>query len=139
MANIKQILGFGSDNDDYEEDDVEYEENELEEKSAAKRSSKSSRNTPSANSGRRPNFILCKPDDKSAMQTVADDVISGKSVILNLENILKDTKRIVDFLYGVVYALDGSVRKVAEHTYLIAPGGVDITGEMENEIEESVF
>lgn len=138
MANIKQILGFGSDTDDYE-DDVEYEEEATEEKSAPKRSSKASRTAPSASSGRRPNFILCKPDDKSAMQSVADDVISGKSVILNLENIQKDTKRIVDFLYGVVYALDGSVKKVAEHTYLIAPGGVDITGEMDDGLEESVF
>ena len=73
------------------------------------------------------------------MQAVADDVISGKSVILNLENIQKDTKRIVDFLYGVVYALDGTVKKVAEHTYLIAPRGVDITGEMDNDLEETVF
>ena len=73
------------------------------------------------------------------MQAVADDVISGKSVILNLENIQKDTKRIVDFLYGVVYALDGTVKKVAEHTYLSAPGGVDITGEMDNDLEETVF
>ncbi len=32
MANIKQILGFGSDTDDYE-DDVEYEEEATEEKS----------------------------------------------------------------------------------------------------------
>ena len=136
MANIKQILGFGSDTDDYE-DDVEYEEEATEEKAAPKRASRASRN--SAPSGKRPNFILCKPDDKSAMQAVADDVISGKSVILNLENIQKDTKRIVDFLYGVVYALDGTVKKVAEHTYLIAPGGVDITGEMDNDLEETVF
>ena len=45
----------------------------------------------------------------------------------------------MDFLYGVVYALDGTVKKVAEHTYLIAPGGVDITGEMDNDLEETVF
>ena len=147
MANIKQILGFGSDTDDYE-DDVEYEEEATEEKAAplssrqrfqTKRASRASRNSAPAPSGKRPNFILCKPDDKSAMQAVADDVISGKSVILNLENIQKDTKRIVDFLYGVVYALDGTVKKVAEHTYLIAPGGVDITGEMDNDLEETVF
>ena len=138
MANIKQILGFGSDTDDYE-DDVEYEDEVTEEKAAPKRASRASRNSAPAPSGKRPNFILCKPDDKSAMQTVADDVISGKSVILNLENIQKDTKRIVDFLYGVVYALDGTVKKVAEHTYLIAPGGVDITGEMDNDLEETVF
>ena len=94
MANIKQILGFGSDTDDYE-DDVEYEEEATEEKAASKRASRASRNSAPAPSGKRPNFILCKPDDKSAMQAVADDVISGKSVILNLENIQKDTKRIV--------------------------------------------
>ena len=88
MANIKQILGFGSDTDDYE-DDVEYEEEATEEKAAPKRASRASRNSAPAPSGKRPNFILCKPDDKSAMQAVADDVISGKSVILNLENIQK--------------------------------------------------
>ena len=120
MANIKQILGFGSDTDDYE-DDVEYEEEATEEKAAPKRASRASRNSAPAPSGKRPNFILCKPDDKSAMQAVADDVISGKSVILNLENIQKDTKRIVDFLYGVVYALDGTLKKLRSIHILLLP------------------
>ena len=63
----------------------------------------------------------------------ADDLRSKKQVILNMENIDKALcRRVVDFLTGCVYALDGEVRKVAQATYLFCPHGMDIVGDLEN-------
>ena len=63
----------------------------------------------------------------------ANELRNRKAVILNMENIDKAlTRRVVDFLSGSVYALDGSVKKVAQATYLFCPHNMDVVGDLEN-------
>ena len=72
----------------------------------------------------------------------ADELRRKKAVILNMENVDKAlTRRVVDFLSGSVYALDGSVKKIAQSTYLFCPHNMDVVGDLENiqtEIESYV-
>jgi cell division inhibitor SepF len=50
-----------------------------------------------------------------------------------MENVDKTlTRRVVDFLSGSVYALDGSVKKVAQSTYLFCPHNMDVVGDLES-------
>ena len=64
----------------------------------------------------------------------ADELRRKKAVILNMENIDKSlTRRVVDFLSGSVYALDGSVKKIAQSTYLFCPHNMDVVGDFESE------
>jgi len=72
----------------------------------------------------------------------ADELRKRKAVILNMENVDKAlTRRVVVFLSGSVYALDGSVKKVAQSTYLFCPHNMDVIGDLESmQIEaESAF
>ena len=63
----------------------------------------------------------------------ADELRKRKAVILNMENVDKSlTRRVVDFMSGSVYALDGSVKKVAQSTYLFCPHNMDVVGDLEN-------
>ena len=63
----------------------------------------------------------------------ADELRRRKAVILNMENVDKSlTRRVVDFLSGSVYALDGRVKKVAQCTYLFCPHNMDVVGDLEN-------
>ena len=63
----------------------------------------------------------------------ADELRRKKAIILNMENVDKAlTRRVVDFLSGTVYALDGSVKKVAQSTYLFCPHNMDVVGDLEN-------
>ena len=63
----------------------------------------------------------------------ADELRRKKAVILNMENVDKAlTRRVVDFLSGAVYALDGSVKKIAQSTYLFCPHNMDVVGDLEN-------
>ncbi|MBQ6851931.1 MAG: cell division protein SepF [Oscillospiraceae bacterium] len=63
----------------------------------------------------------------------ADELRRRKAVILNMENVDKAlTRRVVDFLSGSVYALDGRVKKVAQCTYLFCPHNMDVVGDLEN-------
>ena len=62
----------------------------------------------------------------------ADELRRRKAIILNMENVDKTlTRRVVDFLSGRVYALDGRVKKVAQSTYLFCPHNMDVIGDLE--------
>ena len=68
----------------------------------------------------------------------ADELRKRKAVILNMENVDKTlTRRVVDFLSGSVYALDGRVKKVAQSTYLFCPHNMDVVGDLESLQNES--
>ena len=63
----------------------------------------------------------------------ADELCRKKAVILNMENVDKAlTRRVVDFLSGSVYALNGTVKKIAQSTYLFCPHNMSIIGDLEN-------
>ena len=62
----------------------------------------------------------------------ANELRNKRAVILNMENVDKAlTRRVVDFLSGCVYALDGQVKKIAQSTYLFCPHSMDIVGDLE--------
>ena len=62
----------------------------------------------------------------------ADELRKKKAIILNMENVDKSlTRRVVDFLSGSVYALDGRVKKIAQSTYLFCPHNMDVVGDLE--------
>ena len=62
----------------------------------------------------------------------ANELRSRRAIILNMENVDKAlTRRVVDFLSGCVYALDGQVKKIAQSTYLFCPHSMDIVGDLE--------
>ena len=71
----------------------------------------------------------------------ADELRKRKAVILNMENVDKSlTRRVVDFLSGSVYALDGRVKKVAQSTYLFCPHNMDVVGDLESvQVESDSF
>ncbi len=83
----------------------------------------------------KPQFVLAKPEKRDELLSIADQLLNRKTVILNLELVTQDTRRFVDFLSGVAYALNGQVKKVAVHTYLIIPGGLEISGDIFDDIE----
>jgi cell division inhibitor SepF len=63
----------------------------------------------------------------------ANELRSKRAIILNMENVDKAlTRRVVDFLSGCVYALDGQVKKIAQSTYLFCPHSMDIVGDLES-------
>jgi cell division inhibitor SepF len=61
------------------------------------------------------------------IQRAADRLKRGEAQIINLESTPPDmAERLIDFLNGVTYALDGSVDKVAEGAYLFTPATIAI-------------
>lgn len=67
---------------------------------------------------------------------IADHLKSKKPIVINLENLDKDvSRRVVDFLAGAVYGVDGNIQKVANGIFLIAPYNVGIMGDFNEELK----
>ena len=82
--------------------------------------------------------VLVKPDRFENVSEIADHLRDKRAVVLNLESTNKDVaRRLVDFLSGCAYALDGKIKKVAISTYIITPYNVDIMGDLIDELENN--
>ncbi|HVA37904.1 MAG TPA: cell division protein SepF [Candidatus Dormibacteraeota bacterium] len=58
---------------------------------------------------------------------VADALRGRRLVVLNLQSADRQLlQRVVDFVAGVTYTLDGKMQKLAEGMYLVVPAGVDV-------------
>lgn len=82
--------------------------------------------------------VLVKPDRFDNVSDIAEHLRSKHAVVLNLEATNKDVaRRLVDFLSGCAYALDGKIKKIAISTYIITPYNVDIVGDLIDELENN--
>lgn len=76
--------------------------------------------------------VLFRPGSFNDTSKAADDLRNHKAVIVNMENVDKAmARRVVDFLSGCVYALDGDVKKIAQSAYLFCPHNMEISGDLE--------
>lgn len=84
-------------------------------------------------------MVVFQPQTYEDTQTIIDNLKTRKPVIVNLENLNVDVaQRVLDFISGAIYALDGSVRKVSKGIFLLAPKGVDISGNFTSALPGSV-
>lgn len=76
-------------------------------------------------------MIVFEPRSYSESQGIADHLKSGRGCIINLHRVSKDqAKRIIDFLSGVVYAIEGEVQKIGQSVFLCTPNNFGVYGEI---------
>ena len=152
MDELKRLAHPYEDEDDFTEE-IDEQEPEREESRPARKSSRreeSSYYTPQPE--RRPDrdnvvnintttqlqVVLVKPEKFEDASSIANHLRDKRTVVLNLESANKDiARRLVDFLSGVAYALEGKIKKVAISTYIITPYNVDILGDLIDELENN--
>ena len=79
-------------------------------------------------------MVISQPTTFDQSEEICEFLKEKKSVIVNLEYVNKDVaRRIVDFISGGVFALDGHIQKVSNSIFLIAPYNYEITNEMARE------
>jgi cell division inhibitor SepF len=75
-------------------------------------------------------LVVMQPTSFDDAQDVCDHLKEKKPVVINLEYADKETsRRLIDFLSGAVYGVDGHIQKVSPTIFLIAPFNVDILSE----------
>lgn len=73
--------------------------------------------------------ILVEPRAFSEAQQIADYLKTKNQVVVNFKRVTSDvSKRIMDFLNGIVYAIDGTMQKLGPGIVLCAPKGFEIEG-----------
>lgn len=112
--------------DDYRQDDYDEpmsNESYMPSRRAGSRSSRVSKfeDTPQMK------LVIMQPENFEESRDIANHLKERKPIVVNLEYVDKAvSRRVVDFLSGAVYALDGDIRKVANHIFLITPCNVGV-------------
>ena len=77
-------------------------------------------------------MIVFHPVSYEDAQSIADNLKSHKPIIVNMEELDGAVaQRVLDFLLGAVYALDGSINKISRGIFLVAPKNCDVVDSTE--------
>ena len=69
-----------------------------------------------------------KPKDFSDAQVVANFLRDEIPVIVNLEETdIKEAKRIIDFISGTIYAVNGKIKQVSSRVFICAPNTITLS------------
>ena len=130
---------FGMDSaepEEYEDEDIYDYDNEEEVEEDKKLFNRKNNKVVNMQQGQ-PNaikMVISQPTTFEQSDEICSFLKERKSVIVNLEYVNKDVaRRIVDFISGGVYALDGYIQKVSNSIFLVAPSNYEITNEMARE------
>jgi Uncharacterized protein conserved in bacteria len=94
----------------------------------------SSKDSKSKNSDYKNKTILVEPRAFSEAQQIADYLKGKNQVVVNFKRVTSDvSKRIMDFLNGIIYAIDGTMQKLGPGIVICAPKGFEIEGNITEE------
>lgn len=136
MNKVWDLFGMDKETEEYEDENVyeydDYEEEEVEDKKIFGRKNKVVPMQQAQTNSIR--MVISQPTSFEQSDEICSFIKEKKSVIVNLEYVNKDVaRRIVDFISGGVYALDGYIQKVSNSIFLVAPSNYEITNEMARE------
>ncbi|WP_101913339.1 cell division protein SepF [Megasphaera vaginalis (ex Bordigoni et al. 2020)] len=124
---VGNIGGFEED-DEFETDEQEFAE--AEEEQAALRHNVAPPRRPALGAAQpeRPmKMMIVEPETFDDSQSIADYLRDRKPVVINFESTDADvSKRVVDFISGATYALDGNIQKVGKDIFLCVPSNVTV-------------
>ncbi len=81
-------------------------------------------------SGKGMKIVVCEPERFEEVQALADHLKNRKQVILNFEATRPEiSQKIIDFISGAVYALDGQSQQLGQNIFLFAPASVEISND----------
>lgn len=139
MDKIWEKFGMTNNQAGPEDTDDEYEMNnyddyEDEEEEDRKFFGRKGKVVPITQQGQSVRMVISQPTTFEQSEEICSLLKEKKSVIVNLEYVSKEVaRRIVDFISGGVYALDGHIQKISNSIFLIAPTNYEITNEMARE------
>ena len=72
-------------------------------------------------------LILTQPNGFDDARQIAENVTNGKTVVVNFDRTDADTtKRTIDFMSGITYAVGGTVQRISTTIFLFAPANVEV-------------
>jgi len=72
-------------------------------------------------------LVLTQPSGFDDARQIAENVTSGNTVVVNFDRTDADTtKRTIDFMSGITYAVGGTVQRISAAIFLFAPSSVEV-------------
>ena len=138
MNKVWDLFGMDSaEPEEYEDENIyeyEYKDEEVEDKKLFGRKNREKVVSMPQTQTNAIKMVISQPTTFEQSDEICSFLKEKKSVIVNLEYVNKDVaRRIVDFISGGVYALDGYIQKVSNSIFLVAPSNYEITNEMARE------
>ena len=79
--------------------------------------------------------VVMSPSNILGARDLCDHLKSNKPVIMNVENVETPlAQRMVDFLSGAVYCLDGDIQKISNGIFIATPASIEITGDLKDDL-----
>ena len=73
---------------------------------------------------------IVKPTSFEDSQQVCDILLEGRAVVVNLEGFdADDAQRIMDFISGCIFAINGKLHRISKYIFIFSPDNVDISGD----------
>lgn len=88
--------------------------------------------------GNKMKLVICKPEAFEEAAEIAENLRDRRAVLMNLEETNKEvSRRLIDFLSGVAFALGGKIKRVSAQAYILTPTNVDLVGDAVEDFESS--
>lgn len=76
---------------------------------------------------------IFKPSSIEDSREITETLLDGKAVVINFEGLhVEISQRIIDFISGSCYALDGNLQKISNYIFIATPSNVDISGDFQD-------
>lgn len=71
--------------------------------------------------------VITQPIGFDDARQIAENLTNGKTVVVNFERTdAETTKRTVDFMSGITYAVGGTVQRISHTIFLFAPAQIEV-------------
>ena len=135
MDKVLGIMGFEEEN--LEMDEERSQETRFRDEEEAVPASKRKGQVLNLHAQRQLKVVVAEPRTFEDVQGLADNLKNRRPVVVNLEKADAElAKRVVDFISGAIYALNGSLQKVGSGIFLIVPSNMDISSEIGDELKD---
>lgn len=129
---VLTFLGVRSDDDE----DIDFLEEQLTEEPVTQHKPLRKGNLVSLDGGtKQVRVMIIEPLEFEEVRTYIDHLRNKHPLIVRLTNLdVDEAQRIVDFMSGATYAVNGNMRKLGEKIFFFAPQSISIEGELEPSI-----
>ena len=100
--------------------------------------SKASEAVKALSANKESHLVLFEPRSFAETQEIANFLKQKKAAVVNLHRLQKDqSKRVVDFLSGVIFAIEGDIQRIGPKIFLCTPRNIGVAGTIELDDDET--
>ena len=141
MGKLKDWIFAPEEDDEYEEPYVE--EVDVDPKTSMFEKTQSARTTDAVKKfgvSKDSQLVLFEPRAYSETQDIATFLKQKKAAVVNLHRLQKEqSKRVVDFLSGVIFAIDGDIQQIGPKIFLCTPRNIAVDGSITMDDSDDVM